>query len=399
MLRTILRHRDLTVLVACSMLLGLAYSFVIPFMSMFGTLEVGMSSLAFGTFMTVTSLASIVLSTWLARWSDTRFSRKALLLVGAGAGTLGYVGYALVREVWLLTLIGSLVLGVSSIMFSQVFALGRDVLGRSDVPASEAPLYMNVIRSAFALSWTFGPALAAWVMQGHSYRGTFFAAALLCALFLVVVLAFVPRLPPSALTHTSVLQVPLRQALRSPGLLAHFVGFTLYFSCSTMAMMNLPLLVLNTLHGTQAEVGLVYSIAPVFELPLMFYLGWLATRADQARLIRGAFGIAVVYYAGLALVGAPWHVYPLQLLSAAVVAVTQGVAITFFQNFLPGQAGTATNIYSSASRIGATAGYLLFGAFTEQVGHRGVFLLCALVSSLGLGVLVAFRPRAARVVA
>lgn len=66
------------------------------------------------------------------------------------------------------------------------------------------------------------------------------------------------------------------------------------------------------LGGGERDVGIAYSIAPVFEL----------------------------------------------LLSAAVVAVMSGVAITFFQNFLPNQAGSATNVYSSSARIGATAGYL-----------------------------------------
>ncbi len=398
-IRTILRERDLTVLVVCSMLLGLAYSFVMPFMSMFGTLEVKMSSLAFGAFMTVTSLTSIVISTWLARWSDTRYSRKTMLLVGTTSGALGYVGYAFVREVWLLTFIASFILGTSSITFSQVFAYARDVLKRSTIPPDEVPFYMNVFRLFFALSWTFGPALAAQIMLRHSFRGTFLVAALLFVLLWLVVFAYVPRVPPSVATQTAAEQLPLSQALKNPSLLAHFVAFALYFCCSTMGFMNLPLLVLNTLHGNQGQVGIVYSVAPVFELPFMFYVGWLATRGDQVRLIRGSFVLAVVYYALLALVGAPWHVYPVQILSAAIVAVTGGVAITFFQNFLPDQPGTATNLYSNASRIGATVGYLLFGVLTTEVGHRGVFVVCTAFCGIAVGILLAFRPREARAVA
>jgi SET family sugar efflux transporter-like MFS transporter len=73
----------------------------------------------------------------------------------------------------------------------------------------------------------------------------------------------------------------------------------------------------------------------------------------------------------------PWHVYPLQVLSAALVAVTSGLAITFFQDFLPGQAGTATNVYGNAARIGSTAGYLLFGWLGSTLGYRSVFWVCA----------------------
>ena len=52
--RTLLAHRDLFIVLVCNLLLGLAFSFVTPFYSMFGTIEVGMSNWTFGIFMTIT---------------------------------------------------------------------------------------------------------------------------------------------------------------------------------------------------------------------------------------------------------------------------------------------------------------------------------------------------------
>jgi SET family sugar efflux transporter-like MFS transporter len=102
-----------------------------------------------------------------------------------------------------------------------------------------------------------------------------------------------------------------------------------------------------------------------------------------------AFGLAVLYYGALSFVRTPQQIYPLQFLSAAIVSVTSGVAITFFQNKAPGRLGTATNLYSNASRLGSTSGYLVFGVSAAQFGHRGVYLVCAffLVFSLLLGTL------------
>ena len=56
--------------------------------------------------MTATSLSGIAISTWLARWSDMRLSRRTVLLLGGVTGALSYVGYAYVRDVVWLTLIG-----------------------------------------------------------------------------------------------------------------------------------------------------------------------------------------------------------------------------------------------------------------------------------------------------
>jgi len=385
----------LFVVMLLCVLLGLAYSFVVPFMSLFGTREVGMSHFGFGVFMTTTSVSAIVISTWLARYSDTHWSRKSVLLLGGVSGALGYLGYAFVRDPVLLTGIGALLLGVFSVSFGQVFACTRETLEASTIERHEIPFYMNFIRLFFALAWTVGPAIAAYLMTHYSFRVTFAAAALTLLIFSALVALFVPRRPPSVASRQAAAELPLSLALKNRQLLAHFAAFVLYFCCATMGMMNLPLLILGELGGAERDVGIAYSIAPLFELPLMFYVGVLATRLEHAKLIMGALGIGIIYYAGLALTNAPVQVFPLQALSAAVVAVMSGVAITFFQNFLPNQAGSATNLYSTSSRIGATLGYLGFGTIAGALGHRAVFGVTTVLCAVSFTTLFMYRRPAA----
>jgi len=391
--RPLYQVREFRVILVLNTLLGLAYSFVSPFISMFGTREVGMSSLRFGVFMATTAISGIVLGTTLAHYSDTRISRRRMLLAGSFLGILGYIGYALVRDFTLLLIIGSLVLGVSGTTFSQVFALAREYLGRSAIEPRQTAFYMNAFRMFFALSWTVGPAIASWIMMGYSYRGIFLCAAAVFFLFFMVVLIGVPVEPKKSAISSTKRANSIWQVLRRIDVLAHFVGFVLVFASGTIGMMNLPLLVLNVLGGTEYNVGIIYSVAPIFELPLMFYFGLLATRMDPARLIRLGVIIAIAYYGLLSLVQAPWHIYPLQFLSAATVAVTSGVAITYFQNYLPHHPGSATNLYSNATRIGSTVGYLLFGTLAWNFGHRAVFVACTGFTVLALALLaVPARP-------
>ena len=385
--RRLLSDPEFRVLLLANLLVGVAYSFVIPFLSLFGTREVGLGPIAFSLFMTTTSLGSITFSTLLARWSDAHWSRRTVLLISGTAGCLGYLGYAFVRDVAWLTLVGVFLLGIASVTFSQLFACARDSFTRRNIPSAEIPLYMNVFRLFFALSWTVGPALAAWVMQAAGFRGLFLVASSFFALFVLLVACFLTHLPPSAAAREAVKAMPLRRALGIPHLLPHFVAFICYFACGTRGMMNLPLLLLGPLHGTMRHVGIAYSIAPLFELPLMLLMGVLATRMPTRRLIQAVFVLAVAYYGLLSVLHAPWQVYPVQVLSAAIVAVTSGIAITFFQDFLPNQPGSATNLYSSAQRIGSTTGYLLFGVLTESVGSRGVFVACALGCCCAVAVL------------
>lgn len=343
--------------------------------------------------MTVTSLISIFIATLLAKWSDIRFSRKHILMAAGIAGCIGYLGNAFIREVWALFLIASIFLGISSISFSQLFAHARDLLDRSDIDAEHVPFFMNVFRLFFALSWTVGPALAALIMQHYSFRGTFLVAAFLFLMLVIVVAGGVPALPPTQKSILAAARTPFLTVFRLPGILAHFLAFVLFFSCSTMGMMNLPLLILNTLNGRESDVGIAYSLAPIFEIPFMFYLGFLAIKMPTAKLIRGAVGLAILYYLGLSLIRTPWQVFPLQAVSAAIVAVTSGVAITFFQDLLPDQPGSSTNLYSNAMRIGAILGYLLFGFISSNFGFRMVFTVCSAFCAVALGILFVWGSR------
>lgn len=374
--RTLLSNRDFVVVLVCNVLLGMAYSFVAPFMSMFGTEEVKMPLVAFGLFMTSTTVSAAIVSTVLARWSDTRYSRRAMLLLGSFCGALAFTGYAFVRNVPGLIAIGTTVLAVSTVTFSQLFAYARELLKREGTPAQDAPLYMNVFRLFFALSWTVGPAIAAWVMAAYHFRGMFLTAAGIFLVLMAMIARFIPAIPPPA-AHEMAARVPLRQALRRPDLLAYFTGIAIMCGCVTMGMMNLPLLIINVLGGGSKQIGFAYSVSPVFELPFMFYIGLLASRGDQTRIIRASAVIAVAYYGLLSLVQAPWQIYLLQILNAIIVAIVSGIAITFFQDYLPGQMGTATNLYSNAQRVGSTSGYLVFGVLAHTFGHRVVFGVCA----------------------
>jgi SET family sugar efflux transporter-like MFS transporter len=373
----IFQRRELAALILCGMVLGMVYAFVMPFASLFFTEEVGMSPLLFGGFMTVTTLAGIGVSTVLARWSDRAFSRRRLMAIAGVLGSFSYAGYALTRDPILLFLIGSIPLAVSGVCFSQIFALGRDLLARSDLPKKDAPLYMNVIRISFAVAWMGGPAISSVLVRFQGYQGAYLGASLLFLIFAVMIFWLVPEMPPRAIGQAQGDTSNFLETFRTPGLLGFFLGFTFYSCASTLGMMNLPLLIIKTLSGNESHVGWAYSIAPVFEIPFMYFVGILAIRIDMAVIIRLTMGLAVVYYAGLALIGAPWQVYPLQILSAAIVAVNSGIAITFFQNFMPGKTGTSTNLYANANRLGSLAGFLIFGAVSGPYGHRAIFWVCA----------------------
>ncbi|HWO13402.1 MAG TPA: MFS transporter, partial [Polyangiaceae bacterium] len=380
-----------------------------PFGSLWATTEIGMSSRVLGLFMTVNSLSAIAIGTALGRWSDSHIPRRTLLLIGAGAGVIGNVGYAFVREPLLLTLIGSTALGLAAMNFAQLFAHVREEIGRSE--GADAPFLMGVLRACYALAWTVGPNLGAALKGSFGYRGLFLATAGFFVLLIGCVLAFVARRPRDAAAVGARAAPGAREAapggreaaasstwsawgLGQPGVLAHCVAFGLMFAAFTLNGLNLPLFLTKKLGGNESGVALAFAISPACEMAFMVGFGHLAAKGYQRAVIVLGTSAAVCYFLVLGLVSAPWHVYPLQVLNASAVAVVTSVAIPYFQDLLPRQVGIATSLYSGALKAGALLGFAAFGLAASRVESRGLFLVCA-TFALGTVSLISFATRPA----
>jgi MFS transporter, SET family, sugar efflux transporter len=392
-IKRILRQPDFAGLLASAFALGVGSSFVSPFLSLWGTQEVGMRPLVFGIYMTVTSLSAIIVATTLARWSDTHVPRKVMLLIGGTGGILGYTGYAFVRNPWLLICIGSTVLALAAVCFSQLFAHTRERFFGADIPGVPAGFLTSVVRVCFALAWTAGPSVGAWVMVHYGFRGLLLGAATMYAVFLVGVMRFVPFERRSAQTRAAARE-PVWQVLTRRDILAVAVAFLLIFAAHTINMLNLPLVITQVLGGTGVDVGFTFGVGPVVEIPLMLWFGLLAARGHQLALIRFGAASTVVYFLLLTLARAPWQVLPMQVLHGLSFAIISNVAILFFQELVPGQPGLATTLFTNSANLGNLVGYFSFGSLVQPFGNRGMFFVSAALTFVTLVIMLLYRPRA-----
>jgi MFS transporter, SET family, sugar efflux transporter len=390
--KQILRRPGLAGMLGLAFSLGLGSSFVSPFLSLFGLQEVGMRPLTFGLFMTVTSLSAIVVATSLARWSDTHVPRKVMLILGASGGILGYSGYALIRNPYLLLGVGATALALAAVCFSQLFAHTRERFVATDIEGVPPAFLMSVVRVCFSVAWTAGPTVGAWMMIRFGFRGLFLGAAALFLLFLIGVVRFVPfeRRPPQ---DRLAAREPVWRLLTRGDIFATFVAFLLIFAAHTINMMNLPLVVTKLLGGTGRDVGIIFGIGPLAEIPLILWFGLLAARGHQLALIRIGAAATVVYFLMLTFARSPWQVFPMQILHGLSFAIISNVAILFFQDLLPGQPGLATTIFTNAANVGNLVGYFSFGSLLQPLGHRGMFLVSATLTTVTLLILLLYRPR------
>lgn len=379
-------------LLAATFALGMGFSFVFPFLSLWGTQAVGFTPFQFGLFMTLTSLSAVCVTTLLARWSDTHVPRKVMLLLGSAAGVLGYTGFAFTRNPLLLVGLGVTLVAFASICFSQLFATARDWFAVDGEVTADVAITLSLVRVCFSFAWTAGPALAAAIVAHFDFVGLFLGAATLYLLFHLGVWRFVPYQRRPAHLVAAVARVSVWRTLRRPDLLGYFLAFMLVFAAFAMNMMNLPLAITHELGGTAGDLGLVFAVGPAVEIPLMLWFGQLAARGHQLALIRLGGCTSALYFVLLFTATEVWQVCLMQLLSGMSFAIVGNVAITFFQDLLPEQPGLATTVFANSSSLGNLVGYVAFGLLAGPLGAHGLIGACALSATVASLALLWLRP-------
>jgi SET family sugar efflux transporter-like MFS transporter len=267
---------------------------------------------------------------------------------------------------------------------------------RSKLDSNDMPFAMNMMRMFFSLAWVVGPAMGGMIKLHFDFTGLFISSLIGYVLVLLSIIFFLKeeridgadRSDMSGKPTANVSEagnksaVSLKQFLTRPFIFANVLAFTFIFTTSTMAFINLPLFMKNTLGGTDTHIGIMFSIAPIFEIPFMLYLGILVSKWKQSILIQIGAGIFFAYHVLVLLVQEPWHIYPLQILWAIFISIFMGIAISYFQDFLPNEPGTATTLYTNTIHIGAMIGGVAAGAVAEAFGYRAVFLACAIITGL-----------------
>ncbi|MFP4281597.1 MAG: sugar efflux transporter [Opitutales bacterium] len=377
-------------LVGSAFVLGMALSFAAPFLSKWGTERVGLSPTAFGYFMTAVMLSGLAVNTYFARLSDTLLTRRQALVIAAACGSGGFACYALLTDPVLLLIAGCTLHAVASACFAQLFSHVREHLATVSTAASSMGLRMSVVRVCFSFAWTLGPALGATLLIAFGFRGLFLSAAGLYLIFLLGVLRVVPRgVAPRAAARPSL--PPLWSTLRRPRIALSVLAFSAAFAALYINMLNLPLALTRTFGGKESDLGIVFGIGPLVEIPLMLWFGHLAGKGHTRRLIQFGFLITCLYFGGLFLAEAPWHVYLLQILSGAIFAILTNVAILYFQDLCPEQLGLSTALFSNSNAIGSVVGMLGFGYLVESFGHRGAFAACTAIAVFAFFVSAFFR--------
>jgi SET family sugar efflux transporter-like MFS transporter len=375
------RRAALVPLIAGVALLGVADSMIGPYLVLYGTGEARLSPLQVGVFLSVISVSGLAVSTWLGHRYDRTPSRwPAFVAVGAPAA--GYLALGTTTSYPLLLLIGAGLLGAGLAAFPQLFTLARTHLGGAAAGRSTPAL-----RSVWSLAWAVGPMLGGLALTRTGYDGLLLVTALAFA-GVALPLALLGRTPsvagPGAAAAAPV--APARPTLLALG------AFTLFHTAMLAGSVVLPLYVTRTLERPDGDVGLLFTVCALVEIPVALALIRRSSAQRQRRLILLGMLLLAAYFVLLAAGSTMAVATGSQIARGAGIALVGALGITYMQDLVPHATGRATTMFANTLTAGALVSGVLAGAAAQVLGYRAALLLCGALAAAGWLLLAAARP-------
>ncbi|EHW4799440.1 TPA: sugar efflux transporter SetB [Escherichia coli] len=356
-----------TAFLIVAFLTGIAGALQTPTLSIFLTDEVHARPAMVGFFFTGSAVIGILVSQFLAGRSDKRGDRKSLIVFCCLLGVLACTLFAWNRNYFVLLFVGVFLSSFGSTANPQMFALARE---HADKTGREAVMFSSFLRAQVSLAWVIGPPLAYALAMGFSFTVMYLSAAVAFIVCGVMVWLFLPLMQKELPLATGTIEAPRRN--RRDTLLL-FVICTLMWGSNSLYIINMPLFIINELHLPEKLAGVMMGTAAGLEIPTMLIAGYFAKRLGKRFLMRVAAVGGVCFYAGMLMAHSPVILLGLQLLNAIFIGILGGIGMLYFQDLMPGQAGSATTLYTNTSRVGWIIAGSVAGIVAEIWNYHAVF--------------------------
>ncbi|EPY9333684.1 TPA: sugar efflux transporter SetB [Escherichia coli] len=356
-----------TAFLIVAFLTGIAGALQTPTLSIFLTDEVHARPAMVGFFFTGSAVIGILVSQFLAGRSDKRGDRKSLIVFCCLLGVLACTLFAWNRNYFVLLFVGVFLSSFGSTANPQMFALARE---HADKTGREAVMFSSFLRAQVSLAWVIGPPLAYALAMGFSFTVMYLSAAVAFIVCGVMVWLFLPSMQKELPLATGTIEAPRRN--RRDTLLL-FVICTLMWGSNSLYIINMPLFIINELHLPEKLAGVMMGTAAGLEIPMMLIAGYFAKRLGKRFLMRVAAVGGVCFYAGMLMAHSPVILLGLQLLNAIFIGILGGIGMLYFQDLMPGQAGSATTLYTNTSRVGWIIAGSVAGIVAEIWNYHAVF--------------------------
>ncbi|VFS34412.1 Sugar efflux transporter A [Yokenella regensburgei] len=163
-----------------------------------------------------------------------------------------------------------------------------------------------------------------------------------------------------------------------------FIASTLMWTCNTMYIIDMPLWISADLGLPDSLAGVLMGTAAGLEIPAMILAGYVVKRFGKRRMMLTAVAAGVLFYVGLIMFHSRTALLLLQFFNAVFIGIVAGIGMLWFQDLMPGRAGSATTLFTNSISTGVILAGVIQGALAQSYGHFSVYWVIAAISLVAL---------------
>jgi MFS family permease len=385
---SILRDHRIRVPTLTLIALAFTYASTIPYQSIIGINEIGLSDGAYSALIFSAALVNVATSLTLGIWSDRLSDRRPLVLALSVSGMLGF-GLIYEFRTAAVFMLGVLVLiPISNSTYSILFASIRATTNTMD--RGRAAAITSTVRALYSGSWALAPGLIGlYLINSQSMTPAYGIAGLASFTCFCLYLFLAKRAPKQEgpLSH----QIGFFSSLGrifSPYVLMRIGIMSLLLGLQRLSGVVSPLIITHAVGGTVVDVGFMAGLVAFLEMPLMMMWGALQRRFRSVHVLAVGTLIYCVYLALLSLATAPWQIYALVLINACGAAAILSIPITYLQDLIADRPGLGSSLISVNVFVSNGVSASIFAAGTAFTDYSGTALLAAAVGVVSVGLLL-----------
>jgi MFS family permease len=385
---TILRDHRIRVPALTLVTLAFTYASTMPYQSIIGITELGMSDHAYSALIFAAAVVNVATSLTLGIWSDRLGDRRPLVLALSVCGMIGF------GMIYAFSNIGVFMLGVlvfipiSNSAYSILLASIRAATSTMD--RGKAAAVTSTVRALFSGSWALAPGLIGLYLVSSPTMTPAYGIAALASLTCFCLYLFLAKSEPKQ-QASSVQQIGFFASLGrafSPYVLVRVGIMSLLFGLQRLNSVTLPLVITHAAGGSVVDVGFTAGIVAFLEMPFMMMWGTLQKRFRNVHVLAAGALIYCVYLALLSLVTAPWQIYALVIINACGAAAILSVPITYLQDLIADRPGLGTSLISVNAFVSNGLAAAIFALGATFTSYSGIALLGAGVGMVGIVLLL-----------
>ncbi len=392
---------------------GLCGSFFYPLSSVFIVEALGASPAMLSAYMLLAVVSSIVVSQFIAYYSDKGWRRKRIILLSFTCYLVTVVSFAFIRNYYVAICIAVLFGSISGAVFGQVFAMGREY---ADAELKEnSATFLSTMRAGMAVAWVFGPP-GAFILKGaYGFSYAFLTAGAITAVTIVVVYFWLPEQKKGTENHieleddslnerhapTVARHIELKQRARgslssitSPvpwykrlPIVLFCLSMLMTFAANNLYVTVMPLYLSQELIVKASWVGMIFGTAALCEIPIMLGAGWLSLRYGPHRVLAVGLAFGAIFYLGVINSSSVWHLLSIQIFNGVFIGVAATLGMVVLQDMMSDQLGVASTLFSNVMQAAVLVSSVTIGFVGEFYSYYSAFYVSFSGIILALGLL------------